>query len=724
LGKSRTPAKTAPSNALGKNAAAPTARGKAGGKVAPSVAARKVDLSTLSQEYERRRQIWATFFNTHLVKIDDYAEGRRSQDYVQLFGPNGEKLMYQVQDQTIPNFIEKTIAYITPESVRNAVPFDLNPQMDDECRETVSNVFRTQRDMETLYSDGDPLYERLWAFTVRGTAVKGYEWLADDDAATMQDGWPILTRFADILENAAPLIGANGRVDSVIIGEKLRAVKIPPSELKRLPNGDQIQPYDELDVWYYCDTVQWGRTINNVVTTPLTPHGFRFVDGTPMCPWVVQPHRPRKVRNGSVAPQTSGLSQTGEKIGIPPTYYLLSPSEILSRVATVQMENIRRVGLSTVWEKGRVKRPNDTGLDLTQPTVELDDQGEIGTINYPDVNANADRFTNNIRQNMAAPAGMDNALMSGPQSIPNSAMSASHMTGFVRAAAAQIGISLAHMLDKEDQVVAGMCASKLHASPIDAVQQTLGERLPTTGGADDPLARGTSLPFTGRIAGNAVTDYTFANFRRSKNDVTPDTRMTPEASMQVGSQLLLAKDPQTGKPVLPLPVILTKFFSGIFDAPEEVQRAIEFDKLASLPGSPLAVIEQTEAMINRYAALLGEDQVQQMRQSLLQFTQQKIPAFAMSLLSGEQQPGGQPPPPEPQPQGPPPPQVVVQGQNQPPQGPPPPQGAPMLPGQMPPMQPPGSPMATPMGQMAPGGGNPQAALPPPPQMQGPGPVLG
>jgi hypothetical protein len=131
------------------------------------------------------------------------------------------------------------------------------------------------------------------------------------------------------------------------------------------------------------------------------------------------------------------------------------------------------------------------------------------------------------------------------------------------------------------------------------------------------------------------------NFRRSKNDVTPDTRMTPEASMQVGSQLLLAKDPQTGKPVLPLPVILTKFFSGVFDAPEEVQRAIEFDKLASLPGSPLAVIEQTEAMINRYAALLGEDQVQQMRQQLLQYIADRTSRSSpKSLLTGAAATGG------------------------------------------------------------------------------------
>jgi hypothetical protein len=443
-----------------------------------------------------------------------------------------------------------------------------------------------------------------------------------------------------------------------------------------------------------------------------------------MCPWVVQPVRPRKIRNGSVAPQASGLSQEGRKIGIPPTYNMLAASETLSRTSTLRMENVRRQGLSIIWEKGRVKRPNDTGLDLTQPVVELDDKGEIGTVNFPDINKSIDNFESSIRQNMSAPAGMDNALMSGPQQIPNSAMSASHMTGFVRAAAAQIGIALGHMLDREDQIIAGLCVSKLQASPIAAVQHYQGVKLPTTGGPNDALNQGTELPFMGKVAGNPVTNLTFEGFRRSKNDVTPDTRLTPEAMMQVGSQLLLAKDQQTGKPVLPIGVILNKFFPQVFDAPEEVERAIKFDELTSLPNSPLAVIAQVEAMRNRYAAYLGEDQVQQMDTQLQQYIQQQLPQFAQAILSGKVQVGGQPPPQGGPPPGGPPPQGGPPPPQGPPPGPPPPQGGPALPGQVPPMQPPGSPMATPPGQMAPGGGNPQAALPPPPPMQGPGPVLG
>ena len=684
----------------------------------PAPVGAKFDLSTCSQTYDRMRQLWNTYFNTKLLPIDNYAEGRRSGDYLTIRGPDGQNLIYQVQDQTIPNVIEKTLAYITPDSVVPSVPIDLNPMMTDEQREIVAAFVSYVWDSQQLYEEGDPFYERGRHIMTRGTYIAGYEWVDPEDMDMLPDDLPIRCRLYDLFEVGWTL-DANGRVEAVIVAQKKYGSEIPDAELKKL--GQDVDPTKEYETYLYVDRVQWGRAIGGVETHPLTPHGLFYPDGvTPMCPFAVVMHRPRVIRNGSVAPQVSGQSQIGRKIGVPPTYYLLNSSEILSRVQTVQMENIRRVGIATIYEKGRVKRPNDTGLDLTEVSIELDDKGEIGFITPPDVNANSDRFTQNIRDNFAGPAGVDNALMRSGQTGPSTGIGQSHQQSWTRGAAQAISQTIARGMEREMHIIVGMCKSKLTASPIAQVQHAYpGTKIPTMGGAKDPLAQGQTISFGYKAGGGEVSDLTFQGFRRGRVSVTPDTRLAPEAMMQVGTQLLMAKDQQTGKTVMPLSVIVSKFFGGIFDNPEQIEKLMALDTLAAQPGNPIMVMQQAAALIDRYAALMGEDAAQQARDQMAQYAQQNLPQMVQALFAAPLQPPNQPAPP---PGGPPP-----QGGPPPPQGapPPPPQGGPpppgpMLPGQVPMMQPPGSPVAVQPGQMAPQGGNPAAGMPPPmPPQQGP-----
>jgi hypothetical protein len=718
------PAKLSQTPTPAKPASRPTQ--KAGQRTAP--VAKPFDLNTCSQVYQRRRQVWQTYLQNRLIPIDNYMERRLGEDFV-----NINNQMYQVQDASIPNLVDKVIAYITPESVGVRVTKSHNPMMDDEQREAVANVIREVWAQDRLYNDGDTFYDRCLYMMTRGNYIAQYEWLPDEEADAVQDGWPFRLWIHDIF-NCAPMMGPGRRMDSIIVARKVYASEVPDNQLQAAaPDAEET---DELEMFVYYDRTQYGVVINNVIVQDLTPHGYYYPDGvTPMCPFVFASYRPRTIRNGLVAPQASGFSQIGRKIGVPPTYYMLDAAEISSRIMTVEMENVRRLGLAPVIATGVVKRPNDEGMDFTEPVHYLDKDATMTVLDVPDVNEPAQKFVQDIRDNHGAPAGMPNQMLSGQGAAATTpGIQYNHQTSMPRAFAEQLSLYIKHGMESEAQIIAGLCVSKLQASVVQHVQHATGEKLPTLGGVMDPLNQAVVLPFSERFTASAtpITDLTFYGFRRADVDVTPDTRLPPEQLAQMGMQALLAKDPQTGKPAMPVSVIAEKFFPGMFEDANELERAIALDMLASQPGNPLAIIKQMEAVVVQYGSRFQPQQLTQMQQALDQYIQTNLPQM-FEMLAHAPPPGPPGAPPPNAPQGPPQPPGAPMG------GPPgsmpgqpsmmPPGGPPMLP---PPNLPPNAPMPTPMGTpmplprgpMMPGGGNPAAALPPPANPVPPGPILG